>query len=222
MVAKSLSRELPVVVGAVMLPLDSNSQELSGISLTPDPDIMFALLQELLPQIRNITVVYNPEQKYGEILRAKQAAQHRGLTLQALQSTDLRHSAAIYQRVLQKIEDDSSAIWLLSDNAAMDEQALLPVVLRAAWEKHFVVVSSNPDHVRKGALISLFPDNFDMGRSLAIMARSRVQDPLRQGGSIEPLRDLRTAVNLRTAEHLGLNFTSADRRKFGLTFPSRP
>ncbi|WP_255210805.1 hypothetical protein [Methylogaea oryzae] len=37
---------------------------------------------------------------------------------------------------------------------------------------------------------------------------------------IEPLKDLLFAVNLRTAEHLGLRFDSQDRRQFDLVFPA--
>jgi len=40
-----------------------------------------------------------------------------------------------------------------------------------------------------------------------------------QKGGIEPLRDLLIAVNLRTAEHLGLNLANNAKLKFDLTFP---
>jgi putative ABC transport system substrate-binding protein len=35
-----------------------------------------------------------------------------------------------------------------------------------------------------------------------------------------PLSDLRVAVNLRTAAHLGLRFTPRQQREFDLVFPS--
>ncbi|MBA4374351.1 MAG: hypothetical protein C0402_15980 [Thermodesulfovibrio sp.] len=220
--AKSISRVLPVVIGAVLLTPGQDTQGLSGISLTPDPEILFARLKDLAPNARDVTVIYDPNHKTGEIARAQKAAQTMGLTLHALPSTDLRQSAAIYQKVLLDIGDSSVAIWLPQHNAAMDEQAMLPLVLREAWDKRFVVFSSNLDHVRKGALFSLYPDNFGMGRSLAAMARSRAQGLSSRVATIEPLRDVLTAVNLRTAEHLGLSFSSTAIRKFGLTFPPRP
>lgn len=220
--AKSLSRALPVVVGAVVLPPGRDSQGLSGISLTPDPEVLFTRFKELVPGARDVTVIYDPKQKNGEISRANDAARTRGVTLHALQSTDLRRSAAIYQKVLLDNKNSSIAIWLPQDNAVMDDQALLPMLLREAWEKRFVLFSGNLDHVRKGALFSLYPDNFGMGRSLAIMARSRAQGQSNRAATIEPLRDLLIAVNLRTAEHLGLSFTNSVMRTFGMTFPPRP
>jgi putative ABC transport system substrate-binding protein len=220
--AKSLSKELPVVVGAVLLPLGQNDLHLSGVSLTPDPAILFARLKELAPQARDVTVIYDPQQNSGELSRARNAAQARSMSLQALESTDLRQSAALYQKVLREIKEGSAAIWLPQNNLAMDDQALLPLVLRAAWEQRFVVFSGNLDHVKKGALFSLYPDNFGMGRSLAILARKRLSGPARDNAGIEPLRDLLLAVNIRTAEHLGLRFSTEAIRTFGMTFPPRP
>jgi putative ABC transport system substrate-binding protein len=101
----------------------------------------------------------------------------------------------------------------------MDEQSLLPEVLRETWEKNFVVFSSNLDHVRKGALFSLYPDNFGMGRSLAILALKQIE-PGSKLESVNLLRDLLVAVNLRTAEHLGLRFSSQTRREFAMVFPT--
>jgi putative ABC transport system substrate-binding protein len=220
--AKSLSKELPVIVGAVLLPLGQNDLHLSGVSLTPDPAILFARLKELAPQARDVTVIYDPQQNSGELSRARNAAQTRSMSLQALESTDLRQSAALYQKVLREIKEGSAAIWLPQNNLAMDDQTLLPLVLRAAWEQRFVVFSGNLDHVKKGALFSLYPDNFGMGRSLVIMARKRLSGPARDNAGIEPLRDLLLAVNIRTAEHLGLRFSTEAIRKFGMTFPPRP
>ena len=220
-VAESLAKEFPVVVGAVLLTPGQNSANLSGISLAPDPEILFARLKELVPAARDITVVYDPEQKTEEISRASNAAQTRGMSLHALQADSLQRSAAIYQGVLREIKDDSAAIWLLQNNRAMDDRTLLPLVLEKAWDRRFVLFSDSLAHVRKGALFSLYPDNFGMGRRLAVLARNRSEGGTAHDATIEPLRSLLTAVNLRTAEHLGLRFSNDAVRKFGITFPPR-
>jgi len=219
--AKPISEALPVVFGAVLLSPGQDSQGLSGISLVPDPEVVFARLKELVPEAREVTVIYDSNQRTTEIAQAKDAARTQGVTLHALPVADLRQSAATYQDVLRDFKGSSSTIWLRQDNAVMDEQALLPEVLRKSWDERFVVFSSSLDHVKKGALFSLYPDNFSLGRSLAVMARSRAPGLSQPNATIEPLRDVLIAVNLRTAEHLGLSFDSDTRRKFGLTFPAR-
>lgn len=218
-VAKPISAAFPVVIGAVFVSPGQDTQGISGISLTPDPEVLLDRLKALVPGAKEVTVIYNPKQKAWEVARAENAAKARGLALKALPAEDLRLSAQLFRDTLLEIKDDSIAIWLPQNNAAMDEAALLPVVLKEAWDKQFVVFSSNLDHVRKGALFSLYPDNFSMGRSLAVMARGRARNASPQSASIEPLRDLLIAVNLRTAEHLGLNLANNAKLKFDLIFP---
>jgi hypothetical protein len=39
---------------------------------------------------------------------------------------------------------------------------------------------------------------------------------------VHALTDVRIAVNIRTAEHLGYTYSGSQRRDFGLVFPRRP
>jgi putative ABC transport system substrate-binding protein len=217
---KQLAEVFPVVIGAVMISPGQESKGQTGITLTPDPEVFFERLKDIVPSAKEVTVIFDPRQKAWEIERARKAAKERGLALNAFPTEDLRLSAELYRKVLAQIKDGSIAIWLPQDNAAMDEQTLLPVVLQEAWEKNFVVFSGNLDHVRKGALFSLYPDNFGMGRSLAVLALDRLKSGAVSTSAINPLRDLLLAVNLRTAEHLGIRFASRDRQQFDLVFPT--
>lgn len=217
LMARKLEGALPVVVGAAFISPSEENQGLAGISLSPDSSILFDKLKKLAPEVKQVTVIYDPRHKEWEIERARKAAKERGLTLNALPAEDLRSAAALYRSALDNSKSNSSAaLWLLQDDSTMDERALLPLILKEAWESNLVVFSSNPDHVRKGALFSMFPDNAGMGRSLAAMANNRAV----KGANIELLRDLLLAVNIRTAEHLGLNFDSQDRREFAMVFPA--
>jgi putative ABC transport system substrate-binding protein len=217
-VAKSLSAAFPVVIGATMIRPDEVPQGLTGISLTPAPEAMFDHLKKLVPDIKKVTVIYDPRQTAWEIQHAERAAQERGLTLVAQPTGNLRDSSDLFRQILVEIKDNSIALWLPRENTAMDEQSLLPEVLREAWEKNFVVFSSNLEHVRKGALFSLYPDNVGMGRSLAGLALRQVAGDKFE--SVELLQDLLVAVNLRTAEHLGLRFSNQTRREFAMVFPT--
>lgn len=218
-VAKPLSAAFPVVIGATLIRPDEAPPGMTGISLTPAPEALFEHLKRLAPNTKEITVIYEPRQTAWEIEHANKAARERGLVLIAQPAENLHGSSDLLRQILVEIKDNSIALWLPRDNAAIDEQTLLPEVLREAWEKNFVVFSSNLDHVRKGALFSLYPDNLGMGRSLANLAVLQLQ----QGGkedTIKLLNDLLIAVNLRTAEHLGLHFSNQTRREFAMVFPS--
>ncbi len=95
----------------------------------------------------------------------------------------------------------------------------MPVILKEAWDKNLLVFSSNPEHVKRGALFSLYPDNRGLGRSLAQLTLERLKSPPKPP-AVLALKDLLIAVNARTAEHLGLRLTNQARRRFDLVFPS--
>jgi putative ABC transport system substrate-binding protein len=217
-VAKPLSAAFPVVIGATMIRPDEVPRGLSGISLTPAPEALFLHLKRLAPDTQDVTVIYDPQQTAWEIDYATRAAREVGFNLIARPSENLRSSSELLQHVLIQIKDNSIALWLPRDNDAMDEQSLLSEVLKQAWDKNFVVFSSNLDHVRKGALFSLYPDNFGMGRSLARLAVQKLQRGASSNETIKPLTDLLVAVNMRTAEHLGLHFSNQTQREFAMVF----
>lgn len=102
------------------------------------------------------------------------------------------------------------------------DQNTLPDLLRKAWDQEFVLFSSNPAHVQRGALFGLYPDNVAMGERLGRMALALAEGKPLKNSSIEPLSDLLIAVNVRTADHLRLNLSKGVIETFNLTFPASP
>ncbi|MEN8129291.1 MAG: ABC transporter substrate binding protein [Pseudomonadota bacterium] len=217
--ARKLPNVFDVVVGAVFLTPDNKSDVSAGISLNPDPEILFRQLKELAPRVRRVSVVYNPEHSGWLIERAEKAAKQSALSLNAMPARNLKEAAALYRDLIRDA-DSSQAFWLLQDSSILDQRVILAMILKKAWDKQFVVFSGNPGHVRKGALFSLYPDNIGMGRSLGSIAINRFQTDKRKDETV-PVRDLLIAVNTRTAKRMNLKFINAIRREFDLVFPTK-
>jgi len=215
-IAGRLPADFNVIVGASILSDDNAAQGHIGISLSPAPGKMFAKLKELAPSVKTVNVIYHPQTNEWLVALAKRKAVEHNLQLVATPATDVREAAKIYKKLLAKNVRGESAIWLLQGDPTLDERGLLPTILSQAWNKSHVVFSSNPSHVKRGALFSLFPDNIRMGVSLSDKALQAIQGKDRD---IEPLEDLLVAVNIRTAEHLALKISRAQARKFNLVFP---
>jgi putative ABC transport system substrate-binding protein len=220
--AQGFSNVMPVVVGAVLLTPGEDQQGMSGVSLIPDPELLISKLKQFVPAVKDVSVIYHPEQSRNAIMRATSVSRALAITLDARAVADVKESAARYHALLEGIANGSTAVWLPQNDDTLDDDILLPLVLRNAWDKGFVVFSSNLDHVRRGALFSLYPDNEGLGRHLAALALQRSLGPDSKSGKIEYLRDVRIAVNLRTAEHLGLSFPGPLLHEFGMTFPPSP
>lgn len=216
MTMNALDVRPPVVAGAVLSlpePNAAGAARLAGISLAPDPALLFARLRVLAPGVRQVTVVYSPAQNEWLIALAREAAKNHGLELSAHPVASLREAAIRYRDVFARARGANHAVWLPLDSIAAEEGTIVPLVLEQAWNRDVVLFASSLGHVQRGALFCLYPDNQRLGQRLAAMA----SEPNAAG--LVPLRDARLAVNLRTASHLGLDI-SGQRRSFDLVFPS--
>lgn len=217
-IAETVQREYMTLTGAAILSDQNIDAGVVGISLAPAPDQLFKKLKQLAPKTKRVVVIYHPQTNGWLMDLAHSAASELNIELKPLAAKDVREAAGLYQRELDGLLAGEDALWLLQGDPTMDERSLLLTILNKAWSRHTVVFSSNPSHVKRGALFSLFPDNFNMGKSLALKARQMKGGDSRKP---EPLNDLLIAVNVRTAEHLNLNIDRSQLRGFDLIFPNR-
>ena len=87
---------------------------------------------------------------------------------------------------------------------SLNDPSILMLVLEAAWKKKIIVFSSNPSHVKRGALFSLYPDNRKMGGTLAEIAQQHELKLISPSAGLAPLKSVHLIVNKRTSKHLGI------------------
>ncbi len=216
--ADALNREFGIVVGGVMAVPEDEARHRAVISLSPDPALLFARLKRLAPQVKRVHVIYDPQQNNWLLRLAREAAREQGLELLAQEAADLKTAVRLYQEVLARADVERDALWLPQDATTVDEATILPLVLRESWDRRLPVFSSSFSHVRRGVLFSLFPDNLGLGRNLAGTALGLIGTADSSNRGVVPLKDVQMAVNLRTARHLGLNFSSRQQQSFDLVF----
>ena len=217
-----LGETVPVILGAVHMSPDLEETRYYGIALSPDPALLLQRLKTLAPAVRRVTVVYHRERDNWMIERARRATERMGIELNAVPVDKLQEAAGAYRTVLGAQASSTEALWLTQDSAVLDEQAVLPMILREAWDRKLIVFSTNPSHVRRGILFALYPDNYRMGRSLGEMAALAHRQQARRNQAprgMELLQDLSMAFNVRTAGHLGIRYTREFLNEAELVFP---
>lgn len=217
-VARGLERQFGIVAGGVLSVSPSDVEGLGVLSLAPDPAVLFSRLRVFMPQVRRVRVVYEPGQNTWLMRLAREAARAQGLELVAVEATDLRAAVRAHTEVLAQMNPQTDALWLPQDSVTVDEDTVLPLVLREAWERNLHVFSSNVAHVRRGVLFALYPDNRALGRVLGDWARGYLQGGSLPPPGVQPLGELLLAVNTRTARHLGVPL-GATHLKFNTVFP---
>ena len=203
--AELLNNHIRIVVGGVLSVAENGLHGQPVISLTPDPAQLFSRMKALMPSVKRVLVVYNPGFNSWLMKLAKDAARAQGLELVTYEAQDLRKAVGYYQQIFSKADSHSDVLWLPQDPTTVEESLILPLVLQESWNNGLAVFSSNFSYVRRGVLFSLYPDNVGLGKSLAGLAQGILSSGDYGKHGLMPLRDVQSAVNSRTAKHLGLN-----------------
>ncbi|MDF3035400.1 MAG: transporter substrate-binding protein [Paucimonas sp.] len=216
--ASLLDKELAIVASGVVSVPDNDARYAATLSLTPDPTLLFARLKGLLPAVKRVYVIYDPQKSEWLIRHAREAAKLHNIELVGYEARDLGTAARTYEQVLQVADGKRDAIWLPQDSTTVDENTILPLVLRESWSRSVPVFSSSFIHVKKGVLFALYPNNLELGRSLGEVGLSLLAGDTGKKGMM-PLRDVFTAVNVRTAGHIGLRLGYQQQKGFDAVFP---
>src|SRR5450759_1396048 len=217
--AAQLNNGIRVVVGGVLAVPENEARVQPVISLTPDPALLFDRMKMLMPTAKRVFVVYDPALNDWLIKIAKEDASAKGMELVAYVAQDLRSAVRSYQEIFSTANGRSDVLWLPQDFTTVEESSVLPMVLQESWNKNIAVFSSNFTHVRRGVLFSLYPDNVALGKSLASLAQGILASGDYGRRGMTPLRDVQSAINLRTAKHLGIMPSS--QQDFDSTFPEQ-
>jgi putative ABC transport system substrate-binding protein len=218
-IASTLDKNIGVVVGGVITAPEAEVSGLPVNSLSPDPELLFSHLKELMPGVRRVFAVYDPRQNGWMIRLAKEAALAQGLELVAYEAQDLRSAMKNYQDIFATADSRHDALWLLQDSTTVEDGSVFPMVLQESWGRNLAVFSSSIVHVRRGVLFSLYPDNDEMGRHLAETALEFLASGDYGEHGMILLREVLMAINLRTADHLGLKPNL--KRNYGMVFPEQ-
>lgn len=208
--------QIAIVAGGVLSVPESDAKRFTVHSLAPDPMLLFGQSKSLLPTVRRIIVVHDSRQNGWLIRRARDAAHSLGLELAVQGAEDLKTAIRFYQEAFTNADQKRDALWLPQDSTTVDETSVLPFVLQESWNRSVAVFSSSVAHVKRGALFALYPNNRELGRSLAVTASAQGASHPSRG--VLPLKEVLVAVNTRTANHLGIQLGTRQ-QGFDLIFP---
>ena len=218
-IAAALADELAVMVGCVVSVQESEARSFPIHTLAPDPALLLARLKRLKSSTRRVHLVYDPKLNAWLVKLAREAARAEGMELLAQEAADQAEALRAYTQLLASADPARDAVWLPQDPTTVDDNTVLTLVLKEGWNRNIAVFSSHLAHVKRGALFSLYPDNHELGRSLAVSAQRLASNPKSGAAGVLPLRQARAAINIRTAAHLGLDVASVQ-SGFDLVYPS--
>lgn len=201
-VAKAEVRGVPVVFAMVRNPRKSGLEgdNIAGISLDVPIEAQLAMYKSLLPTLRVIGVIYDPEKTGVLVKEASEVAEKFGLRFLATPVASQTEVPAALRSLLGKVD----ALWMLPDDTVITPESLTFFLL-TAFKHNLPVLTISDAFVEAGALAALSADYTDMGRQACQLSREIESGQRRpaQAGIVPPAK-VNVAINLQTASQLGL------------------
>lgn len=201
LVAKQEIPGVPILYCMVLDPAkyDLHAPNMTGISLQIPIERQFSTMRAVLPNLKQIGVLYDPEKTKALIEDARRVAKGLGLTLVERQVGSEKDLPAALRSIAAKID----ALWLIPDSTILTEESLR-FVLTTALDHNIPVIGFSSEFVRNGALIGLSVNSEDIGRQVGEIVKKILKgQPVAQATTVPPDR-IRFALNLKTAKFLGL------------------
>ncbi|MGB0910683.1 MAG: ABC transporter substrate-binding protein, partial [Nitrospirales bacterium] len=174
--------------------------KMTGIALEIPFTRQMKSLQEVLPKVKRVGVLYNPL-KTGRIVKAARAqAKAIGIELVPRVVSSEKEVPATLRTIVPQID----ALWLLPDSTVLTSDSF-HFLLQTTLEGNVPVIGFSSDLVSKGALLSVHFRYEDVGKQAARVTRKFLNGHAFTPGAILSPEPLRLAINLNTANFLGIS-----------------
>ena len=204
-VAKAI-RNIPVVYAMVLNPeaMLSAQKDIRGVSMMIQPKSQLTALLNVLPGLRKIGLLYDPDKSGHFVLEARNAAARMGLKLIA---KEVKTSKDV-PSALMDIQDQIDSFWMVPDTTVITPETV-EFLLLLSFEKNIPVLTFSEKYLSLGALIATGVDPFDMGAQAGEMAKEILMGGGTRNAQQAHARKMVVSTNLMIAGKLGINLNMA-------------
>jgi len=175
------------------------TSNMTGIAVRTSPATQLSAIRSILPDHRRIGVLYDEAQSGDFVRNAHRLAKQDGVELVPMAVRSQEDLAPAIRILLPKID----ALWLLQDQTVISESSI-PFLLESTIDAKIAIFTFSSTLVQQGALGALVVDPWAVGQQAARMVRTQLHDPRKPAGALHDPEHPQLALNLNTAEYLGL------------------
>jgi len=201
-VARERLQDIPTIFVMVSNPPKHGLRgaNLAGVSLDIPVKIQLAIYKSLVPTLKTLGVIYDPEKTGSMVMEARGLVDTLGFQLLAVPVSTYKAVPAALRSLLGKID----ALWMVPDETVVTPESF-KFLLLTAFANNLPFVTVSDIFVEAGALASLSPDYTDVGRQGCQLATDIASGRLRPAEvMVVPPTKVNLAVNLKTASKIGL------------------
>ncbi len=202
--ALSLARQVktvPVVYCMVLNPqsIISGEKNVRGVSMNLSPEKQLGELLRVLPGIRNISLLYDPEKSGAFVQQVREAAA----------KTDVRLTARAVHRsqdvpgLLNELRGRTGVYWMLPDTTVITPETLSAFFL-FSLETKIPILTFSDQYLELGAMLAIGVDPYDIGSQAGELAQRILNGKNVENGGYLDARKAVVTINEKVAGKLGV------------------
>jgi len=201
-------KSAPVVFSLVLFSGESESllqnrpANVTGSAMDIPINLQFQRLQEVIPELKRVGVIFNPQNSMGEIEGARRAAREIGLTLVEIPVTN---ESEVLQQV-EGLKGKVDVLWSVADSTVFTPRSVDSILLLTLRDG-IPFVGLSPSFVKAGALLSFSCDYQDVGSQSAEQALEILAGKSPAEVSVAYPRRISLFLNLNTARAIHLEIS---------------
>ena len=200
-------RSIPIVFAAVTDPvgaglvknLDKPGGNVTGTTDMSPIDRQLELIQQFLPELHSLGVIYNSgEANSLTLVRVlKEQAAKKGISVE---EATVSNSAGVFQAAKSLI-GRAQAVYIPTDNTVV---SAFEAITQIGYQAKLPIFAADTDSVGRGAVAALAVDYYRMGRQTGEMVGRILQGTRPADMPVETLREFQIYLNPGSAAKMGL------------------
>lgn len=202
-------KNIPIIYLMILNPQSilSGEKNITGVSLNVPQDKQLDILSNILPDFKNIGLLYDPERTGNLVKRAQIAAQKTDINLIAEEV----HSSKDVPVLLKNIKGKCDIFWMLPDITVITPETIESLLLFSI-ENKIPILTFSEKYVEVGATMSIGVDAYDMGCQAGEMAKKILAGTDVTRIQQEDARKTVVSINIKIAKKLGIHI---DKKNIG-------
>jgi len=193
--------DIPIISCMVLAPskYDLTQDNIVNVGLQIPIAHQFTLIQNLVPDLKRIGVLFDPAKTGHTVQQAKALAAKRGLQLIDRPVSSPQDVPAMLRALVPNID----VLWLIPDSTVLTEDSL-DFLLSTTLEARIPVLGFSSGLVRSGALAGLYVNYSKVGKQVAGLAEELLKGKSIPQGTLLPPENVSIAMNRQIAQYLGI------------------
>ncbi len=200
------TQNIPVVYIMILnpRPMLHGKKNITGISMNIDQETQLDLISKVLPHVKNIGLLYNPDRTGYLVKKAQKSAKKTGIELVARK---IRKPEKVIPAI-KHMKGKTDAFWMVPDVTVITPETV-EFLLLFSLENKIPVIAFSKKYTDSGALMSIGIDAFDIGSQAGEMAEKIFSGKniknIQQADARKPV----LSINPKVAKKLGIHINDS-------------